>query len=122
MLTTNKIRDIGILRTVGITKSAILKIFLFIGSIIGIAGTTIGAAIGLVVALNISKIQKFLESLAGTKLFSEELYFLSQLPAEVRPTEVIAITTFALITCFLATLYPAIRASKLNPITAIQSG
>ncbi len=120
MLTSNKTRDIAILRTVGMTKHSILKIFLYIGSTIGVFGTGLGLALGLAVSLNIEKIKNFLEKLTGNELFSEEVYFLSQLPVKINPVEILFIAIFSLLMCFLATIYPAKKASALNPVDALR--
>lgn len=120
MLTKSKTKDIAILRTMGLTKRSILKIFFIIGSSIGILGTTTGISLGLFVSLNIDKIKQFLEKFSGSELFSEEIYFLSQIPSKTDWTEVIYIAIFAIVLCFVATIYPAKQASKLDPVEALR--
>lgn len=120
MLTSNKTRDIAVLRTIGMSKKSILHIFLYVGSTIGVLGTVLGTVLGLSVALNINKIKAFLESLSGTDLFSEEIYFLSQLPSKIDIYEIITIAGFSLLMSFLATIYPARKAYCLNPVDALR--
>ncbi len=120
MLTSSKTRDIAILRTMGMTQKSILKIFFTIGSSIGVLGTTIGISLGLLVSTNIDRIKQFLERFSNSELFSEEIYFLTQIPSKVDWLEVLYITLFSIILCFIATLYPAKKASKLDPVEALR--
>ena len=120
MLTSSKTRDIAILRTMGMTQKSILKIFFTIGSSIGFLGTTIGISLGLLVSTNIDRIKQFLERFSNSELFSEEIYFLTQIPSKVDWLEVLYITLFSIILCFIATLYPAKKASKLDPVEALR--
>ena len=90
------------------------------GASIGIIGTLVGAALGIAFAVNIESIRQFLEGLTGTELFSEEIYFLSQLPAVVDWGEVFAVIVMAFVLSVLATVYPAWRASKLDPVEALR--
>lgn len=119
MLTNSKRKDIGILRTMGATQKSIMKIFFFIGASIGIIGTFIGTCLGLVVSLNIDSIKRFLESLSGCELFSEEIYFLSRIPSKTDYVEVIIIAGFSLFLCFLATIYPSMKAARLDPVDCL---
>ena len=121
MLTNSKIKDIAILRTMGMKKKSILKIFFIIGSSIGILGTTTGISFGLVVSLNIDRIKQFLEKFSNSELFSEEIYFLTQIPSKTDWMEVSYISVFAIILCLLATIYPAQKASKLDPVEALRA-
>lgn len=121
MLVKDKTRDIAILRTMGASRGSLLGIFLLTGSTIGTVGTLVGIILGLSFSLNIEKIRQFLQSLIGTDLFSAEIYFLSQLPAKVNFTEVFLIVGMALLLSFLATLYPAWRAAKLDPVEALRA-
>ena len=121
MLTSSKIKDIAILRTMGMTKQSIIKIFFTIGSSIGLFGTACGISLGLVVSLNIDRIKQFLEKFSDSKLFNEEIYFLTQIPSKTDWMEVSCISVFAIILCLLATIYPAIKASKLDPVEALRA-
>jgi len=115
MLVKDKEKDIAILRTIGLSKSSITRIFFTVGASIGMTGTLIGSVLGLAFSLNIKTIQQWLESILHTQVFSPEVYFLTHLPSLIRPMDVIlTISVSLLLSCF-ATLYPARKASKLNP-------
>ena len=120
MLVKDKGRDIAVLRTMGATSGMILRVFLMSGAFVGTAGTACGVSLGLLVCRNIERIRRFLESLTGTDLFSAEIYFLSRLPAKVDPIEVCAVVLMALFLSFAATIYPAWRAARLDPVEALR--
>ena len=120
MLVKDKGQDIAIMRTMGATSGSMLRVFMLCGASIGMVGTFVGSGIGISFALNIESIRQFLEGLTGTELFSDEIYFLSQLPAVVEWSEVITVIGMAFFLSFAATLYPAWRASKLDPVEALR--
>lgn len=120
MLVKEKGRDIAILRTMGATKGAILRIFVICGAAIGVVGTLIGVVLGLVFSLNIESIRQWLQGLTGQELFQAEIYFLSRLPAVVDPREVVEVALMALGLSLVATLYPAFRAARLDPVEALR--
>jgi len=120
MMVKDKGRDIAILRTMGATRGMIMRIFLLAGMAVGIIGTIAGFALGLAFSLNIDTVKGWLESLTGSELFAAEIYFLSTLPAKVDPMEVSSVVGMALGLCFVATLYPAWRAARLDPVEALR--
>src|SRR5512132_962393 len=120
MLVKDKGQDIAILRTMGATQGAIMRVFLITGASIGVVGTIVGFMLGVVVCLNIESIRQFLSWLTNTELFSPELYFLSRLPADVDFGETTAVVIMALTLSFLATLYPSWRAARLDPVDALR--
>lgn len=120
MLVKDKGRDIAILRTMGATSASVMRIFFMTGSAIGVAGTGAGVFLGVVVCLNVEQIRAFFSWLSGTTLFNPELYFLSQLPADMDFGETLSIIIMAFILTFIATLVPAWRASKIDPVQALR--
>ncbi|MGH6675385.1 MAG: lipoprotein-releasing ABC transporter permease subunit [Xanthobacteraceae bacterium] len=120
MLVKDKSHDIAILRTMGATRGAIMRIFLITGASIGVAGTLAGFLLGLLVADNVEPIRQFLNRLLHANLFPAELYFLSRLPSVVEPRDVASVVGLTLVLSILATLYPSWRAAKLDPVDALR--
>ena len=120
MLVKDKGRDIAVLRTMGASKGMIMRIFFMDGAFIGVVGTSIGLILGLWFCHNIENIRQFLQNIAGRDLFSAEIYFLSKLPARVDNLEVLTVALISLLLSFLATLYPAYRAAKFDPVEALR--
>jgi lipoprotein-releasing system permease protein len=120
MLVKDKAREIAILRTMGATSGAIMRVFLITGASIGIVGTFVGFLLGTLVCLNIESVRRFLEWLTSIDPFSREIYFLSKLPADMNVSETTAVLVMALGLSLLATLYPSWRAARLDPIEALR--
>jgi lipoprotein-releasing system permease protein len=120
MLVKNKGSDIGILRTIGATKGAVMRVFVITGTAIGTVGTLAGLLVGVVISLNVEAIQQILSWLTGVNVFPKELYFLSRLPAEMDAGETGAVVAMALMLSLLATLYPSWRAARLDPVEALR--
>lgn len=120
MLVKDKGRDIAVLRTMGATRGTIMRIFFLDGAFIGVVGTTLGVILGLLFCYNIEEVRQFLESISGRELFSAEIYFLSKLPAKVDILEVGLVAGISLLLSFLATIYPAYRAAKFDPVEALR--
>ncbi|WP_312362366.1 lipoprotein-releasing ABC transporter permease subunit [Ensifer sp.] len=120
MLVKDKGSDIAILRTMGATSGSVMRIFFMTGAAIGTAGTVAGVLLGVVVCLNIEAIRQFFSWISGTTIFSPELYFLNQLPADMDAAETMLVIVMALSLSFLATIVPAWRASRLDPVQALR--
>ena len=120
MLVKDKGRDIAILRTMGATSASIMRIFFMTGAAIGVAGTFAGFLLGIIVCLNIESIRQFFSWVSGTVIFDPELYFLSQLPADMETGETLTVLFVALGLSFIATLIPSWRASRLDPVQALR--
>ncbi|MBK5959366.1 lipoprotein-releasing system transmembrane subunit LolC [Rhodoplanes elegans] len=120
MLVKDKSQDIAIMRTMGATQGAIMRVFLITGASIGVVGTLTGFVVGTLVCVNIDSIRQFLSWVTQTDLFPRELYFLSRLPAEMNASETIAVVVMALGLSLLATLYPSWRAARLDPVDTLR--
>jgi len=116
-----KNKDIGILKTFGISDFSILKIFFTIGILIGFIGATLGVLLGIIFTINIEYIQKYLEELLNTELFAEEIYYLSSLPSEINIKEILIIFITSIIISVFSTIFPAIRSAKVDPIQTIRN-
>lgn len=120
MVVKDKQSDIAILRTAGAEPSAILKIFMTQGSIIGIVGTAMGLLFGVLITLNLESIVGLVENLFSIKFLAADVYFISDLPAELRAADVITICSIALLLALIATLYPAWRGARTLPAEALR--
>ncbi len=120
MLVTDKQADIAILRTLGLAPAGVMKVFMVQGTVIGFIGTFLGAFLGVVMALNITSIVLWVESIIGFQFFPPDVYPVSGFPSEMRVSDVISVIVMSLVLSFLATLYPAWRASKLDPAEALR--
>ena len=120
MMVKDKTRDIAVLRTIGATRGAIMRIFLMCGASVGITGTFVGTVIGIVFCLNIERLRQWLQSITGTNLFNPEVYYLEHLPAKLEWPEVTQVIVMALVLSLLATLYPSWRAARTDPVEALR--
>lgn len=120
MLVKDKGKDIAILRTMGATKGAILRIFIITGSAIGVLGTIAGVVLGILVCLNIKSIQTFFSWVSGSNVWDPTVRFLSDIPAQMDVRETTMIVIMALVLSFIATIFPAWRAAKLDPVEALR--
>ena len=120
ILVSTKSRDIGVLRTLGVGRKQLLKIFIMNGFFIGLCGTILGLIIGIMFCLNINEIKETLEYFLNLELFSEEIYFFTKLPIILDLVQITKIVLISLILSFLATIYPSIKASRVEPINLIK--
>lgn len=120
MVVTDKQADIAILRTLGASPGSIMKIFIVQGTVIGVIGTLIGVAGGVLLAANIDVVVPFIERLFGMHFLAKDVYYISELPSDVQTSDVVAIGAVSFLLSLLATLYPSWRASKINPAEALR--
>ena len=120
MLVKDKGRDIAVLRTMGASKSAVMRVFLITGASIGVVGTFAGLILGIVFCWNIEGLRQFVTWVTGTPMFDPNIYYLTKLPAEINPVETAWIVVMAMSLSVLATLYPSWRASRLDPVEALR--
>lgn len=120
MMVTDKRPDIAILRTLGARRRSIMLIFICVGSAIGILGALLGLLGGTLLASNIETIVPAIEELIGRQFLSSEIYYISELPSEMRMTDVIGVTVLAMVLSVLATVYPAWRAAATHPVEALR--
>lgn len=120
MVVTDKQADIAILRTMGAKPSTVMRIFMVQGSLIGIVGTTIGLVGGVLLALNVTQLVKWLESAMQTRFLSSDVYYISFMPSDLQVKDVVIIALISLGMSFLATFYPSWRASKIQPAEALR--
>ena len=120
ILVKNKTKEIAILRTLGVSKNSIAKVFFLTGFTIGLLATITGVTFGILFSFYIEDIRILITSIFNIRLFPEEIYFLSQMPSEINPGYILIISFFSLLITFLATIFPSISAAKLDPIKALK--
>ncbi len=120
MLVKEKFAGIAILRTMGASTGSVMRIFFLCGASIGVVGTLAGVVLGIIFCLNIGALQDVVSRLAGTDVFSPDVYYLSRLPAELHVSDVAAVAGMGLSLSLLATLYPSWRAARVDPVTALR--
>jgi lipoprotein-releasing system permease protein len=120
MAVTDKRADIAIMRTLGASPHSIMAIFIVQGALIGVVGTVLGAAFGIVIALNIDTIIPFIEQLFHVQFLAKDVYYISDLPSDLVWSDVITIVTLSFVLSLMATLYPSWKASKINPAEALR--
>ena len=120
MVVTDKHPDIAILRTMGASPKSIMAIFVVQGAVVGVIGTLIGVGFGVVTALNIDVIVPAIERILGFKMLSPDVYFLSELPSDLKWNDVWTTAVISLLLSLAATIYPSWRASRVNPAEALR--
>lgn len=122
MLVKDKTKDIAILKTLGASRFSVMRVFLFIGSSIGVVGTGLGVLLGLFITLHLDEVLKILQALTGQTIFDPEVYYLTHLPYQIHTGEVVTIALTAIALSVLAALYPSRRAARLDPVVALREG
>jgi len=120
MVVMEKNKDIAILKSMGATSATIMKIFIYQGLIVGVVGTFFGCIAGLLIALNLQKISLFVEKIFNFKILPGDVYYLSELPSKVNYGDVVTIVIGTILICFISTIYPSFRASRLDPAEALR--
>ena len=120
LLVKNKTREIAILKSIGVQNKSISKIFFMVGFLIGSLATLMGIIIGVLFSLYIENIREFFSNVFNIKLFPEEIYFLSKLPSEINPNSILIIAICSILITTIVSIYPAIKASKMNTAKALK--
>ena len=120
ILVKNKTRDIAILKSIGVLNKSIIKIFFLIGIIIGTSATIFGIILGVTFSMYVENLRQFLSSFFNISLFPEEIYFLSKMPSEINPTSIFIISLCSIIVTTIVSIFPALKAAKLDPIKALK--
>ena len=120
ILVKNKTRDIAILKSIGVLNKSIIKIFFLVGVIIGTSATIFGILLGVTFSLYVENIRQFLSDVFNISLFPEEIYFLSSMPSEINPTSIFFISLCSILITILVSIFPALKAAKLDPIKALK--
>ena len=120
ILVKNKTREIAILKSIGVLNKSIIKIFFLVGIIIGTSATLFGIFLGVMFSLYIEKLRVLLSNIFNISLFPEEIYFLSTMPSEINPTSIFAISVCSIVITIIVSIFPAIKASKLDPVKALK--
>ena len=120
MLVSDKSADIAVLRTVGVSPGNVMGIFIVHGVVIGIVGTVVGATVGVITGLNVETLIPWAEQVFGTQFFPDDIYIITKFPAQLVWGDVIKISVASMVMCFVATIYPAWRASRVHPAEALR--
>jgi len=120
ILVKNKTRDIAILKSIGVLNKSIIKIFFLVGVIIGTSATIFGILLGVTFSLYVEHLRQFLSDVFNISLFPEEIYFLSSMPSEINPTSIFFISLCSILITILVSIFPAMKAAKLDPIKALK--
>ena len=120
ILVKNKTREIAILKSIGVLNRSIVKIFFLIGVIIGTSATIFGIVLGVTFSMYIENLRQLLSTLFNISLFPEEIYFLSSMPSEINPTSIFIISLFSILITILVSIFPALKAAKLDPVKALK--
>ena len=120
ILVKNKTRDIAILKSIGVLNKSIVKIFFLVGVIIGTTATFFGIFLGIIFSLYIENLREFLSNTFNISLFPEEIYFLSTMPSEINPTSIFIISLCSILITIIVSIFPAINASKLDPVKGLK--
>ena len=120
ILVKNKTRDIAILKSIGVLNKSIIKIFFLVGVIIGTTATLFGIILGVTFSMYVENVRKFLSDVFNISLFPEEIYFLSTMPSEINPSSIFIISSCSIFITIIVSIFPAMKAAKLDPIKALK--